>query len=232
MPTECLEGYCHLLKTIISKHGIPENFYSDKYSVFYNDDNQNLTQFGRMCDELGINLIFANTPQAKGKVERMNFTLQNRLLNDIKRFNINSIEKLNKWFNSRYINYINKKFAYKPLYDEALFVKPDFRKTDLSLILCRKEQRIILNGNVVSYKNNYYQILDIDYQNYPMFKGTKVTVLEDIFYHLIRVEYKKKIHNTKLVHGHRHDPVKRQTKINNHKDLEAWIDSNKKNRIE
>jgi len=71
-----------------------------------------LTQVGRMLEELGIELIYANTPQAKGKIERMNETIQNRLLNDIKRFNIKTYEELNIWFNDFYVNYINKKFYF------------------------------------------------------------------------------------------------------------------------
>lgn len=230
MTTECLEGYCHLLKMLIIKHGIPENFYSDRYSVFYNPDDKELTQFGRMCKQLGINMIFANTPEAKGKVERMNFTIQNRLLNDIKRYNITTVEQLNKWFNSYYIKYINRKFAYKPKYEELLFITPDFKKLDLSLIFCRKVKRIILNGNVISYNNNYYQIVDIDYQNYPMFKGTEVIVLIDIFdSKIVRIEYRKKVFNTKLIDGHRNNPVKHQIKINNQKELERLIDERYEN---
>ena len=148
----------------------PENFYFDRYSVFFNEEDQGLTQFGRMCNELGINMIFANTPQAKGKVERWNFTIQNRLLIDIKRFNIQTVDELNKWFNSYYIKYLNKKFAYEPKEKESEFVKIDRRKTDLSLIFCRKGERKIVNGNCISYYGYYYQIINKDGSNYPMLR--------------------------------------------------------------
>lgn len=65
MPNECLEGYCHMLKLLIEKHGIPENIYSDKHTIFRSYINGHLTQFGRICEELGINTIFAETAQAK-----------------------------------------------------------------------------------------------------------------------------------------------------------------------
>lgn len=97
MPTECLEGYVHMLEILINKHGIPENIYCDRHTILINPKDGELTQFGHMCDDLGINIIAASTPQAKGKVEKMNFTIQNRLLNDIKRFNIKSIDELNKF---------------------------------------------------------------------------------------------------------------------------------------
>ena len=67
MQNECLEGYCHMLKILIQKHGIPETIYSDKHTIFKSPIDGNLTQFGRMCKELGINLIFAGSPQAKRK---------------------------------------------------------------------------------------------------------------------------------------------------------------------
>ena len=88
MPTECLEGYVHMLEILVNKYGIPENFYSDKHTILINPKDGELTNFGYMCEDLGINTIAANTPQAKGKVEKWNNTIQNRLVNDIKRYNI------------------------------------------------------------------------------------------------------------------------------------------------
>lgn len=95
MPTECLEGYVHMLEILVTKYGIPENFYSDKHTILISLKDGNLTNFGHMCEDLGINIIAANTPQAKGKVEKWNNTIQNRLINDIKRYNIKSIDELN-----------------------------------------------------------------------------------------------------------------------------------------
>ena len=111
MPTECILGYCYLFKTIFEKYGIPISIYSDRTTILWNKKDDKLTQVGRMLEELGIELIYANSPEAKGKIEKMNFTIQNRLLNDIIRFNIKTYDELNKWFNSYYIKYINKKFA-------------------------------------------------------------------------------------------------------------------------
>ena len=143
MPTECMLGYCHMFKILFEKHGLPISIYSDRTTILWDPKDGVLTQVGRMLDELGIELIYANTPQAKGKIEKMNFTIQNRLLNDIKRFNINSYNDLNIWFNEYYINYINKKFAYKPQEEDSEFVPLD--DTDLSKIFCIKLCRILHN---------------------------------------------------------------------------------------
>ena len=118
-------------------------------------------------------MIFDNSPQAKGKVERWNYTVQSRLLVDIQRHNIKSVDQLNIWFNKFYIKYLNKKFAYDPKEETIAFVSLD-KKRDLSIIFCRKEERTILDGNVISYDSTYYQIINEDGLNYPMFKGSKV----------------------------------------------------------
>ena len=78
MPTECLEGYVRLLEILVTKYGIPENIYCDKHTILISPIDGNLTNFGHMCEDLGINIIAANTPQAKGKVEKWNNTIQNR----------------------------------------------------------------------------------------------------------------------------------------------------------
>lgn len=146
---------------------------------------------GRICEELGINMIFAETAEAKGKVEKKNDTIQGRLINDIKRYKIKTYTELNKFFNEKYIDYLNHKFSYSSKEDESAFepIDSDF---DFSNILCIKEKRKILDGCVFSYSNNYYQLLDENGVIVKIFKGTDITVMEDIFDHTIRTKYRKK----------------------------------------
>ena len=222
MPTECLEGYCYMLKILIQKFGIPENIYSDRHTILKSPVDGKLTQFGRMCDELGINMIFAETAQAKGKVEKKNDTIQGRLINDIKRYQIKTYTELNRFFNEKYIDYLNHKFAYEPKENESAF-EPIDNDFDLSHIFCIKEKRKILDGCVFSYSNNYYQLLDENGVIVKIFKGTDITVMEDIFEHTIRAEYRKKVYSTRQIAGHRQDPVKRQQKIQNQKELDEYL---------
>ena len=222
MPTECLEGYVRMLEILVTKHGIPENLYSDKHTILISPIDGNLTQFGQMCEDLGINMIAANTPQAKGKVEKWNNTIQNRLVNDIKRFNIKSVDELNKFFNDFYCNYLNQKYAYEPKEEESCFVPLD--NSDLSNILCVREERKMLDGNVVSWKNNYYQIINEDGSIKPIFKGTKLLVYQNVLTKVIRVKYYNHFYNTIQIEGHRQDPVKReQLRIDNQKQLEQVL---------
>ena len=222
MPTECLEGYVHMLKILVTKYGIPENIYCDRHTILIDPKNGELTQFGHMCEDLGINIIAANTPQAKGKVEKWNNTIQNRLINDIRRYNINSIDELNKFFNDYYCNYLNRKYAYEP--KEKLNAFVSLENTDLSNILCIRDDRIILNGNMISWKNNYYQILDKDNSIKQIYKGTKVKVYENVLNKVIRVKYYNTFYDTKQIEGHRQDPIKKeQLRIDNQKQLEQVL---------
>lgn len=222
MPTECQYGYCMTFKIMFEKYGIPQVIYSDRTTILWDNKEDNKTQVARMLDELGIELIFANSPEAKGKIEKMNNTIQNRLLNDIIRFNIKTYDQLNKWFNDTYIYYINTKFSYLPKEQKTEFVLLD--NTDLTKIMCLKEKRIILNGNMISYKNDYYMPINIDENNYIFYKGTEAEIWVDIFTYDVRIFKNNKIYNTKKIEGHFKDPKKREQKlIQNQKDLEQVL---------
>ena len=222
MPTECLEGYVHMLQILVTKHGIPENIYCDRHTILINPKDGELTNFGRMCEDLGINIIAANTPQAKGKVEKWNNTIQNRLINDIKRYNIKSIDELNIFFNDYYCNYLNQKYAYEPKEKESAFVLLD--NIDLSNILCIRDTRTVLNGNMFSWKNNYYQILDQDNSIKLIYKGTEIQIFENVLTKVIRVKYCNIFYETKQIEGHFQDPVKKeQLRIDNQKQLEQVL---------
>lgn len=222
MSTECLEGYVHMLEILVIKYGIPENIYCDRHTILINPKDGELTNFGHMCEDLGINIIAANTAQAKGKIEKWNNTIQNRLLNDITRYNIKSIDELNKFFNDYYCNYLNQKYAYEPKEQDTAFVPLD--NIDLSHILCIRDKRTMLNGNVISWNNNYYQILDKDGFIKQIFKGTELEIYQNVLTKIVRVKYYNTFYETKQIEGHRQDPVKReQLRIDNQKQLEQVL---------
>ena len=221
-PNECMLGYCYAFKIMIEKYGIPDSLYSDKTTILWDPKEGNLTHVGRMLGDLGINLIYANSPEAKGKIEKMNFTIQNRLLNDIKRFNITTYEQLNTWFNDFYIDYINKKFSYPPKEEESEFIP--LGKTDLSIIFCIKDTRTILNGNMISIGNCYYIPINKDGTIHVFYKGTLVEVWRDVFNNKVRIKKDNIIYETKIVEGQRVDMNKKiQKEINNQKELEQAL---------
>lgn len=222
MPTECLEGYAKLLYMLITHHGIPEIIYSDKHTILISPKEGEVTQFGYICEDLGITQIAASSPEAKGKIERMNKTIQNRLLNDITRYNIKTYSELNEWFNSYYLKYLNKKFAYKPKEKAKAFVK--IGKTNLEYIFCIRSERTILDGSVISYNGYYYKIITNDNELKPIFKGTKIMVYENIFNKKIYIKYYEKFYNTVIIENRVTISEKiKLTKIENQKQLEQVL---------
>ena len=227
METECLVGYAHLLYLILTKHGIPVSFYSDQYAVFKSPTDKNLTTFGRICHELGIEMIFASSPEARGKVEKGNDTIQQRILNDIKRFNIQSVDELNVWFNEKYCDYLNKKFSYEPKEDISEFIPltDDFIKNELDGLFVAKIQRKILNGNSISINNNYYVPVDNENNPVPFYKGSSVEAWENIFDNSIKIFKNGVLYNTKKIEGHYKNQILQQLKVNNKKELNAALDA-------
>ena len=88
--------------------------------------------------------------------------------------------------------------------------------------MCIKEEMIVLNGNMISYKNNYYIPITDEGCDYIFYKGTKVEIWQDVFdTEIIRICKDKKVYNIRKVEGHRKDPIKREQKrIQAQKELE------------
>lgn len=116
-PTETTLGYMHVLHDHIVAHGVPAALYSDKHSIFRintKDADPNAeTQFSRAARELGIECIHANSPQAKGRVERANQTLQDRLVKEMRLAGINNMAEANAWLPA-YIADYNQRFSVVP----------------------------------------------------------------------------------------------------------------------
>ena len=112
--TESTFDYMLSTRAYIEQYGKPLAFYSDKHSVFRvnqkSSKDSQITQFGRILNELTIDIIFANSPQAKGRVERANRTLQDRLIKEMRLEGINSIAEANTWLPC-FIEQFNQKFA-------------------------------------------------------------------------------------------------------------------------
>lgn len=117
--TETTLGYMGLLEEHILNHGLPAALYSDRHSIFqvnkgdHKDVGDAQTQFARALDQLGIEGIQANSPQAKGRVERANQTLQDRLVKEMRLQGISSQEEANAWL-PQYIRAFNRRFASVP----------------------------------------------------------------------------------------------------------------------
>lgn len=155
-----------LLWKWIDKYGIPTALYTDRKNVYVPDrktaakaelsGEEALSQFGRACKSLGITIIEAHSPQAKGRVERSNSTYQDRLVKELRLEQISDIGSANKLLSESFVDELNEKFAVAPS------AKADFHRSakgrDLESVFCIEEQRALTDDWIVRYGNNYYQM--------------------------------------------------------------------------
>ena len=139
--------YFEALALYLEHHGAPVAFYSDKHSVFRvakkdARGGQGMTQFGRALSELNIEILCANSSQAKGRVERMNRTLQDRLVKELRLAGIDDMEAGNA-FLPGFIEHYNARFAIVPARPDDLHRPMNLALDRLAEILCKREQRYV-----------------------------------------------------------------------------------------
>jgi len=150
----------------LSKNGLPISIYLDKFSTYKVNhknavDNKDLiTQFERAVKELGVKLITANSPQAKGRVERMNKTLQDRLVKELRLAKVNTMEGANK-FLEEYLPRFNSKFAVVPARRVNLH-RPlnEAVEARLPQVFSIQQKRVVCNDYTIRFNNKYYQLSD------------------------------------------------------------------------
>lgn len=176
-------GTEHYLKT----HGKPLAFYVDKHSTFKVNrqatieeelrDSQAQSQFARAMEELRIELIFAHSPQAKGRAERMFETLQDRLVKEMRLEGITSKEEGTRYFREVYIPKHNQRFAVSPREPGNLH-RPLLAEDDLARIFTVQSQRVVSKDLLVRYKNVRYQLKPPNGYRYTLRKA-KIMVAEN-----------------------------------------------------
>ena len=162
-PEETTDSIMVALRTVIADHGLFMSLYNDRASwAFYTPRSGEkvsktlFTQVGRALDRLGIEHIPAYSPQARGRSERVNRTLQDRLINELKLAGISDAAQANRFIREVYIPEHNRNFAHEPLDSTSCFVSSV--GVDLDDILCIEEDRTVTNDNVVRYENKFLQI--------------------------------------------------------------------------
>lgn len=152
--SESTFSYFNALESYLLKHGRPVAFYSDKHTVFRvpkpNQHMTGMTQFGRALAELNIEILCANSSQAKGRVERANRTLQDRLVKELRLAGISNMEDGNA-FLSGFVDRYNAQFAKAPAkpnnLHRALNIEPD----RLSEVFCLRDQRHVTKNLMLKY---------------------------------------------------------------------------------
>ena len=164
-PSETSQGYFHLLQSLLRRFGIPVAFYGDRSGVFVrNDDHWSLeeqlagkrqpTQFGRALQQLGITFIAAQSPQAKGRIERLWGVLQDRLTSELRLAAACDLQSANRVLDRFVIDY-NRRFG-RATREAA----PAWRSApdDLHRICCFTHERVVSNDNVVQWDGRRLQI--------------------------------------------------------------------------
>jgi transposase len=161
VPHESFFGYGAAMRLYLAAHGRPGTLYSDKHSIFHVNLpsaglETNLTQFGRAMQDLEIQILCANSPQAKGRVERANETLQDRLPKELRLRNISNMADGNL-FLPEFVNDYNSRFAVQPR-SSFDFHRPLSPLSNLERIFSWQETRSLSNNLTLQYKNVVYQV--------------------------------------------------------------------------
>ena len=163
---ETTEAAMRVLWAWVERHGIPKALYVDWKNVYVTQREPTfeeqlsgelpLTQFGRACKKLGIGILPANSPQAKGRVERKHGVYQDRWVKELRLAGIRDMKEANKCL-CGFAESLNARFAVEPR-SSADFHRPISRGMDLRTVFCLEEQRTVGNDWVVRYKNRFFQI--------------------------------------------------------------------------
>ena len=164
-PREDLHGYCQLLSRLAGTHGLPVNLYGDHSGILVrNDDHWSLeeqlagsrtpTQFGRMLADLGVGFIAAHSPQAKGRIERLWETLQDRLVAEFRLRGINSPEAAEAFLASFMADF-NRRFARPARSEISVWRRPP---RDLDRVLACRYQRKVARDNTASIPGRWIQL--------------------------------------------------------------------------
>jgi hypothetical protein len=167
------------IKRYIKRYGIPKSVYLDKHTTYKSwaeptieeqlNDQKPMSHFEKSLAELKIDVIHANSPQAKGRVERLFKTLQDRLVREMRLVGIKSVKEANE-FLTTYLPKYNRRFT-KLAASEADLHRPALHSRELDRILCIKEERTIKNDFTIAHNNTLYQLAQAT-------RAKKVTVEE------------------------------------------------------
>lgn len=187
-------------KRYIKKYGIPMSIYFDRHTTYKSpsvpsiEDEINgtepLSEFGRALKELDVQLIYAYSPQAKGRVERLFATLQDRLVKELRLQGISTIEEANRFLANSYWADFNKKFMVKAQHKEELH-RAVPKGLNLDKILCVRTERTVRNDNTITHNKKLYQLREA----FP--KKAKIVVQERVdgsmimTYQGVRIKYKE-----------------------------------------
>jgi len=159
-------GYFLLMQQITQSHGLPQAVYADRHTIFQSPKKATIeeelagkhprSQFGRMLDELHVQLIPAYSPQAKGRIERLFGTFQDRLVKELRRVQAKTLEQANRalW---AYLPSFNKRFQRAASKDGSCYL-PWPESLDPDHLFCFRYERVVSRDNVISFAGHKLQL--------------------------------------------------------------------------
>lgn len=217
---ESFHSYANLAKIYFERHGKPVAFYSDKHGIFRVNQpgvglSEAVTQFGRAMQELDIQILCANTPQAKGRVERANQTLQDRLVKEMRLRGISNMVQGNAYL-PEFIEDFNQRFCVPPRSTHDAH-RPLTHLENLAHILTWQETRVVSKNLTVQFKKVVYQI-KTERPSYAL-RNAQITVCEDAAGQ-VAILYKSKRLEFTVFHQQEH-----QAEIVETKDIDRVLDN-------
>ena len=181
---ETTNAYLVVLMNMIINFGIPKRIKTDRRNSFSINNAKssksklNITQFGRICEDLEIELLCNSNPLFKPNAERENGTFKRRLKAELRHNSITTIEEANKYLNEVFIPKINERFSYKINPKKNVMRENNYTEDELNLIISIRNERTIDNASSIKYFNNYYLPANVETGEVISFKsGTKCTVV-------------------------------------------------------
>ena len=181
---ETTNAYLVVLMNMIINFGIPKRIKTDKRNSFSINNAKssksklNITQFGRICEDLEIELLCNSNPLFKPNAERENGTFKRRLKAELRHNGITTNEEANKYLNEVFIPKINERFSYKINPKKNVMRENNYTEDELNLIISIRNERTIDNASSIKYFNNYYLPANVETGEVISFKsGTKCTVV-------------------------------------------------------
>jgi transposase len=216
VPTETSEAYMTVLRYYIKKFGRPVALYADKHGIFHINvkdklEEGELTQIGRIAKTLDIELISANSPQAKGRVERAFQIFQDRLIREMRLEGVSSIEEGNI-FLAKYLPAHNRRFSKPPRQKENAHRPVLHSQQDLDLIFSIQHQRVLSKNLSLQFKKVLYNI-QVEGIGYAL-RRARVTVCESLQGNITLLRNGKILPYSTMMLGRFHENIEDAKTIN------------------
>jgi len=189
---EDLDGCFRVCLEVFQKYGLPALFYLDRASQFtttrhggvhVTQNDQEPTQFERAMEEMGIALIFAHSPEARGRGERINGTFQDRLVSELRLKGIDHAQEATKYLNQQFIPRYHQRFGVEPE-DKTSAWRALSPEVDIRNVLCSRFQRTVKNDNTISVNKQVIQLLETHHRLHFVKAKVQVNLWTDGSWHV------------------------------------------------